>query len=148
MIDLLDQRRFYLTVAILFGVPGLVLGATLAGLGLATGASMNRLGGLPPPLLTAAWALAGLLGLLAWVRLSWAWLTAGREGLHWAHPAWWWLLGVGTAAALAMVGVVVLGIGLARGDSALLLLAGPPVLVPAVLLLVQRRRLRRAGLHG
>lgn len=147
LIDLLDQRRFYLAVALLFGVPGLVLGATLAGLGVAVGMGQTPLGGMPPPLFTAGWALAGLLGLLAWVRLSWAWTTAGRGGLQGPHPSWWWLLGLGVAAALAMVGVVVLGIGPGRGDAHVLLLAGPPVLVPAAVLYVQRGRARRERLQ-
>lgn len=140
MIDLLDQRRFYLAVALLFGVPGLVLGAALAGLGLVAGVGQTRLGGLPPPLLAVGWALSGLLGLLAWVRLSWAWVSAGRDGLQWPHRSWWWLLGLGGAAALALVGAVVLDIGPGRGGAYLLLLAGPPVLVPSAVLYVQRHR--------
>ena len=139
MIDLLDQRRFYLAVALLFGVPGLVLGAALAGLGLVAGVGQTQLGGLPPPLLAVGWALSGLLGLLAWVRLSWAWVSAGRDGLQWPHRSWWWLLGLGGAAALALVGAVVLDIGPGRGG-AYLLLAGPPVLVPSAVLYVQRHR--------
>lgn len=140
MIDLLDQRRFYLAVALLFGVPGLVLGAALAGLGLVAGVGQTQLGGLPPPLLAVGWALSGLLGLLAWVRLSWAWVSAGRDGLQWPHRSWWWLLGLGGAAALALVGAVVLDIGPGRGGAYLLLLAGPPVLVPSAVLYVQRHR--------
>jgi len=140
LIDLLDQRRFYLAVALLFGVPGLVLGAALAGLGLVAGVGQTQLGGLPPPLLAVGWALSGLLGLLAWVRLSWAWGSAGRDGLQWPHRSWWWLLGLGVAAALALVGAVVLDIGPGRGCAYLLLLAGPPVLVPSAVLYVQRHR--------
>lgn len=147
MIDLFDQRRFYLAVALLFGVPGLVLGATLAGLGVVAGAGQTQLGGLPPPVLTVGWALSGLLGLLAWVRLSWAWVSAGRDGLQWPHGSWWWLLGLGVAAALALVGVVVLDIGPGRGNAYLLLLAGPPVLVPTAVLYVQRNRGRQERLQ-
>lgn len=139
MIDLLDQRRVYLTVATLFGLPGLVLGTTLAGLGVVVGVSEPAAGALPAPALMTGWGMAGLLGLLAWVRLSWAWVTAAREGLRAAHPAWWWLLGLGSAAALALVAVVVLD--LAPGsDNALLLLPGPPVLVPTAILWLQRWR--------
>ncbi|WP_369039683.1 hypothetical protein [Stenotrophomonas maltophilia] len=136
MIDLLDQRRFYLTVAALFGLPGLVLGTTLAGLGVVVGVSEPAHGGLPAPPLMTAWGLAGLLGLLAWVRLSWAWCTAARAGLRAAHPAWWWLLAMGTAAALALVGVVAFD----HSDDAMLLLAGPPVLVPTAILWLQQWR--------
>lgn len=150
MIDLVDQRRFYLAVAALFGLPGLVLGATAAGLGMWVGLTEPTHAGLPPPPILVGWGLAGLLGLLgllAWVRLSAAWLPAGQEGLRWLHPAWWYLLGVGMAAALVLVSMAMAD-RMPGHTPVLLLLAGPPVLFPAVLLLVQRRRLRRAGLHG
>jgi len=98
LIDLVDQRRFYLAVAALFGLPGLVLGATGAGLGMWVGLTEPTHAGLPPPPVLVGWGLAGLLGLLAWVRLSTAWLLTGQEGLRWLHPAWWYLLGAGMAA--------------------------------------------------
>lgn len=144
LIEGVDQRRFYLAAAALFGLPGLVLGATGAGLGMWVGLTEPAHAGLPPPPVMVGWGLAGLLGLLAWVRLSAAWLLAGREGLRWLHPAWWYLLGAGMAAALVLVGIAVAD-PTPGHTPVLLLLAGPPVLVPAVLLLVQRRRLRRAG---
>lgn len=143
LIDLFDQRRFYLAVAALFGLPGLVLGVAGAGLGVWVGLTEPTHAGLPPPVLVG-WGLAGLLGLLAWVRLSAAWLLAGQEGLRWLHPAWWYLLGTGMAAALALVGMA-LADRTPGHTPVLLLLAGPPVLFPAALLLVQRRRLRRAA---
>lgn len=147
LIDLVDQRRFYLAVAALFGLPGLVLGVTGAGLGVWVGLTEPPHAGLPPPPVLVGWGLAGLLGLLAWVRLSAAWLLAGQKGLRWLHPAWWYLLGAGMAAALVLVGMAVAD-RTPGHTPVLLLLAGPPVLFPAVLLLVQRRRLRRPGLHG
>lgn len=147
LIDLVDQRRFYLAVATLFGLPGLVLGVTGAGLGVWVGLTEPPHAGLPPPPVLVGWGLAGLLGLLAWVRLSAAWLLAGQESLRWLHPAWWYLLGAGMAAALVLVGMAVAD-RTPGHTPVLLLLAGPPVLFPAVLLLVQRRRLRRPGLHG
>jgi len=144
LIDLFDQRRFYLAVAALFGLPGLVLGVAGAGLGVWVGLTEPMHAGLPPPPVLVGWGLAGLLGLLAWVRLSAAWLLAGQEGLRWLHAAWWYLLGTGMAAALALVGMA-LADRTPGHTPVLLLLAGPPVLFPAALLLVQRRRLRRAA---
>lgn len=144
LIDLFDQRRFYLAVAALFGLPGLVLGVAGAGLGVWVGLTEPTHAGLPPPPVLVGWGLAGLLGLLAWVRLSTAWLLAGQEGLRWLHPAWWFLLGTGMAAALVLVGMA-LADRTPGHTPVLLLLAGPPVLFPAALLLVQRRRLRRAA---
>ena len=145
----MDERRLkclYTALAVVFGLPGLLTGGVGACMAVVMGvlglASMD-----PDKLGFAAamfaWGFLALAGLVAWVALSIIWLRDGSGGLRAASPRWWWLLGMGVLACLPMLAmalyyVLELGIYVLTG-----LLAGPPVLVPAGMLVLLR--LRAAG---
>ncbi|MGE6333691.1 hypothetical protein [Stenotrophomonas sp. NPDC077659] len=142
----MDERRLgrlYLSIAVVFGLPGLLTG----GVGACMAVVMGVLGlaSLQPDKLwfgaaMFAWGTVALAGLVAWVALSIALLRNGRRGLHAASPGWWWLLGLGMLACLPMLAMA-LYYFFEPGISVLAaLLAGPTVLVPAGVLVLLRLR--------
>jgi len=132
------QRRTYAVLALICGIVGMAGGGTLAAIGVWVAfvepAYLDR----ASRLLIGGWGSAGLIGVIGWLWLSGRYLRAGRTGLRDSGPWPWAALGLGALAAVAVVGMAVWQA--AAGPTALvLLLAGPPLLLPAVMLLQLRR---------
>lgn len=138
------QRRIYAVLALITGILGLAGGGTLAVIGLWVAfvepAFLDR----ASRLLIGGWGGAGLLGVVGWLWLSGRYLRAGRIGLRDSGPWPWAALGIGALAALAVVGMA-LWQATASPMALLLLLAGPPLLLPAVMLVRLRHRRDRPG---
>ncbi|HYQ22387.1 hypothetical protein [Stenotrophomonas sp.] len=123
------HKRLHLALALLFGLPGLLLGGTVALVGVYSGLAQETR--LLSRLLLVCWGTAGALGIVAWLRIGADFLLQGRSGLQAVGRAWWALLLLGALAAVpfAVLGVVV---GLTeRAEGLGLLLFGPPLLLPA-----------------
>lgn len=137
----MDERYLkylYAVLAVLFGLPSLVMGGTSAVLFLVLG--LHSFGGnRPPDLVPLLWGLAGVAGCLAWLWLSAGYLLQGRAGLR-VHAVWWWLLLAGGLAALPVLWMTA-WFGFQEGGAALeVLLLGPSMLVPAAMLVWLKRR--------
>jgi hypothetical protein len=132
MDERMDERlhkRLHLVQALLFGLPGVLLGGTVALVGVYSGLTQETR--LPSRLLLVCWGTAGALGIVAWLYIGAGFLLQGWSGLQAVGRVWWALLALG---ALAAVPAVVLGlvVGLTeRMDGFSLLLFGPPLLLPA-----------------
>jgi len=132
------HKRLHLALALLFGLPGLLLGGTVALVGVYSGLTQETR--LLSRLLLVCWGAAGVLGIVAWGRIGSDFLLQGRSGLQMAGRIWWRLLLLGALAALppVMLGLVV---GLTeRAEGFALLLYGPPLLLPAAHLAWLRRQ--------
>ncbi|AWH52246.1 hypothetical protein C1924_03090 [Stenotrophomonas sp. ESTM1D_MKCIP4_1] len=123
------HKRLLLAQALLFGLPGVLLGGAVALAAVHVGLAKETR--LLNQILLVGWGTAGVLGIVAWLRLGSDVLLRGRAGLHMAGWVWWILLLLGALAAMPAVvlGVVV---GLTeRAEGFALLLFGPPLLLPA-----------------
>ena len=132
-------QRLPPALALFFGLPGLLLGGTVALVGVYSGVMQETR--LLSQLLLVCWGAAGALGIVAWVRIGADFLLQGRSGLQAMGRVWWGLLLLGAFAAIPAVvlGVVV---GLTeRAQGFALLLYGPPLLLPAAHLAWLRWRL-------
>jgi len=132
------QRRAYAVLALITGIIGLAAGGTLAAIGVwvalvepayLDGASRLWIG---------SWGGAGLIGAAGWLWLSARYLRQGRPGLQDSGRWPWAALGMGALAAIAVVGMAFWQ-ATARPIALVLLLAGPPLLLPTVLLVRLRR---------
>ncbi|MBH1567136.1 hypothetical protein I5U58_07135 [Stenotrophomonas maltophilia] len=138
----MDERRLkylYTALAVLFGLPSLVMGGAAATMRLLMGLGQFGQGTLASVTVMPLWGLAGIAGCLAWLWLSAGFLLQGRAGLQ-VRPVWWWMLLAGGLAALPPLGLALWwGIAVnAEGIGVLLL--GPSMLVPAAMLLWIKRR--------
>jgi len=132
----MDERHLkylYTALAVLFGLPSLVMGGAAATMLLLMGLGQFGHGTLASVTVMPLWGLAGIAGCLAWLWLSAGFLLQGRAGLH-VHRLWWWMLLAGGLAALPPLGLALWwGIAVhAEGIGVLLL--GPSMLVPAAML--------------
>ncbi|CCP09713.1 hypothetical protein SMSKK35_2828 [Stenotrophomonas maltophilia SKK35] len=137
----MDERRLkylYAALAVVFGLPGALLGGIVALVGVYGGLTQeNRL---LSRLLMVLLGAVGTVGIVVWLRISVDFLLHGRPGLRAVSRIGWWglLLGALVALSIAVLGVVV---GLTeRAEGFGLLLFGPPLLVPAAMLLWLKRR--------
>ncbi len=108
MDERMDERlhkRLHLVQALLFGLPGVLLGGTVALVGVYSGLTQETR--LPSRLLLVCWGTAGALGIVAWLYIGAGFLLQGRSGLQAVGRVWWALLALG---ALAAVPAVVLGL--------------------------------------
>jgi hypothetical protein len=132
------QRRTYAVLALICGIVGMAGGGTFAAIGVWVAfvepAYLDR----ASRLLIGGWGCAGLIGVIGWLWLSGRYLRAGRTGLRDSGPWLWAALGLGALAAVAVVGMAVWQAA-ASPTALVLLLAGPPLLLPAVMLLQLRR---------
>ena len=122
------HKRLHLLQALLFGLPGLLLGGTVALVGVYSGLMQETR--LLSRLLLVCWGAAGALGIVAWLHIGAGFLLQGRPGLQAVGRLWWSLLALGALAAVpaAVLGLVV---GLTeRMEGFGLLLFGPPLLLP------------------
>ncbi|HFK2921706.1 TPA: hypothetical protein ACGY72_002908 [Stenotrophomonas maltophilia] len=138
----MDERRLkylYIALAVLFGLPSLVMGGAAATMLLLMGLGQFGHGTLASVTVMPLWGLAGIAGCLAWLWLSAGFLLQGRAGLQ-VRPVWWWMLLAGGLAALPPLGLALWwGIAVnAEGIGVLLL--GPSMLVPAAMLVWIKRR--------
>ena len=138
----MDERRaryLYAALALLFGLPSLVMGGAAATMLLLVGLGQFGHGTLASVTVMPLWGLAGIAGCLAWLWLSAGFLLQGRAGLQ-VRPVWWWMLLAGGLAALPPLGLALWwGIAVnAEGIGVLLL--GPSMLVPAAMLVWIKRR--------
>lgn len=102
----MDERHLkylYTALAVLFGLPSLVMGGAAATMLLLTGLGQFGHGTLASVTVMPLWGLAGIAGCLAWLWLSAGFLLQGRAGLH-VHRLWWWMLLAGGLAALLPLG--------------------------------------------
>jgi len=123
------HKRLHLSLALLFGLPGLLLGGTVALVGVYSGLMQETR--LLSRLLLVCWGAAGALGIVTWLHIGASFLLQGRPGLQAVGRLWWSLLALGALAAVpaAVLGLVV---GLTeRMEGFGLLLFGPPLLLPA-----------------
>lgn len=137
----MDERRLkylYAALAVVFGLPSLVMGGAVAAMFLVAG--LHSFGGnRAPNIALLLWGLAGIAGCLAWLWLSAGYLLQGRTGLQ-VRAVWWWLLLAGGLAALPVIWMAA-WFGFQQGGAALeVLLLGPSMLVPAAMLVWLRRR--------
>ncbi len=125
------------------GGPTLYVGGFLALVGIVIGA-----GGLDPSafdpkaLWLLLWALGGLLGMLSWLRLSFAFVIHGKTGLADCAGVWWLglLLGIGTACLMLALFMAYVADWNRSLDRVLQALAtGPALILPALWLLWLRR---------
>lgn len=132
----MDERRaryLYAALAVLFGLPSLVMGGAAATMLLLMGLGQFGHGTLASVTVMPLWGLAGIAGCLAWLWLSAGFLMQGRAGLQ-VRPVWWWMLLAGGLAALPPLGLA-LWWGIAvNAEGITLLLLGPSMLAPAAML--------------
>lgn len=91
-------RSTHLVAAVLLGTPTALLGGYVAILAVAVGftaLTQLRLDGLA----YLIWGLAGVFGVIAWVRLTLAYAMHGRAGLSRCDSLWWPALAAGVLAA-------------------------------------------------
>ncbi|ARZ73228.1 hypothetical protein CCR98_03185 [Stenotrophomonas sp. WZN-1] len=138
----MDERRaryLYAALALLFGLPSLVMGGAAATMLLLVGLGQFGHGTLTSVTVMPLWGLSGIAGCLAWLWLSAGFLLQGRAGLQ-VRPVWWWMLLAGGLAALPPLGLA-LWWGIAvNAEGVGLLLLGPSMLVPAAMLVWIKRR--------
>ncbi|MDR2957907.1 MAG: hypothetical protein LBV10_00015 [Stenotrophomonas sp.] len=137
----MDERRLtylYAALAVVFGLPSLMMGGAVAVMFLVAG--LQSFGGnRSPDLVPLLWGLAGVAGCLAWLWLSAGYLLQGRAGLQ-VRAVWWWLLLAGGLAALPVLWLAAwFGVQEAAAAWEVLLL-GPSMLVPAAMLVWLKRR--------
>ncbi|MFV1847212.1 hypothetical protein ACNJRW_13565 [Stenotrophomonas maltophilia] len=138
----MDERRLkylYAALAVVFGLPSLVMGGAAATMLLLMGLGQFGHGTLASVTVMPLWGLAGIAGCLAWLWLSAGYLLQGRAGLQ-VRAVWWWLLLAGGLAALPVIWLAA-WIGWQEVGSALeVLMLGPSLLVPAAMLVWLKRR--------
>ncbi|HGM5881179.1 MAG: hypothetical protein KH046_16280 [Stenotrophomonas maltophilia] len=137
----MDERRLkylYAALAVVFGLPSLVMGGAVSVLFLVEG--LQSFGGnRAPDIVPLLWGLAGIAGCLAWLWLSAGYLLQGRAGLQ-VRAVWWWLLLAGGLSALPVIWLAA-WIGWQEVGSALeVLMLGPSLLMPAAMLVWLKRR--------
>ncbi|HHA2858244.1 TPA: hypothetical protein ACOFDH_000628 [Stenotrophomonas maltophilia] len=138
----MDERRaryLYAALAVLFGLPSLVMGGAAATMLLLMGLGQFGHGTLASVTVMPLWGLAGIAGCLAWLWLSAGFLMQGRAGLQ-VRPVWWWMLLAGGLAALPPLGLALWWGATVHAEGITLLLLGPSMLVPAAMLLWIKRR--------
>lgn len=132
------QRRTYAVLALVCGIVGMAGGGTFAAIGVWVAFLEPTYLDRASRLLIGGWGSAGLIGVFGWLWLSSRYLRAGRTGLR-DSGAWpWAALGLGGMAAVAVVGMAFWQAA-ASPTALVLLLAGPPLLLPAVMLVRLRR---------
>lgn len=138
----MDERRaryLYAALAVLFGLPSLVMGGAAATMLLLMGLGQFGHGTLASVTVMPLWGLAGIAGCLAWLWLSAGFLMQGRAGLQ-VRPVWWWMLLAGGLAALPPLGLALWWGATVHAEGITLLLLGPSMLVPAAMLVWIKRR--------
>ncbi|MCU1066787.1 hypothetical protein [Stenotrophomonas maltophilia] len=138
----MDERRaryLYAALAVLFGLPSLVMGGAAATMLLLMGLGQFGHGTLASVTVMPLWGLAGIAGCLAWLWLSAGFLMQGRAGLQ-VRPVWWWMLLAGALAALPPLGLALWWGATVHAEGIILLLLGPSMLVPAAMLVWIKRR--------
>jgi len=146
------HKRWYLLECLLLGLPALIVSGLLIGLVLVIAVTEPGFERDNRSLIALAWSMTGLVGVIAWVWLSWRYLRWGRSALQ-ETPAFPWLMlmsGVVAAPPVLAVSIMVLlaeAHGLMGGSAfrlphwqtLCLPLAGPPLLLPAAHLAWLRR---------
>ena len=138
----MDERRLkylYTALAVLSGLPSLVVGGAAATMLLLTGLGQFGHGTLASVTVMPLWGLAGIAGCLAWLWLSAGYLLQGRAGLQ-VHRLWWWMLLAGGLAAVPPLGLALWWSITVHAEGIALLLLGPSMLVPAAMLVWIKRR--------
>ncbi|PJL57447.1 hypothetical protein [Stenotrophomonas maltophilia] len=138
----MDERRaryLYTALAVLFGLPSLVMGGAAATMLLLMGVGQFGHGTLASVTVMPLWGLAGIAGCVAWLWLSAGFLMQGRAGLQ-VRPVWWWMLLAGGFAALPPLGLALWWGATVHAEGITLLLLGPSMLVPAAMLVWIKRR--------
>lgn len=138
----MDERRaryLYAALAVLFGLPSLVMGGAAATMLLLMGLGQFGHGTLASVTVMPLWGLTGIAGCLAWLWLSAGFLMQGRAGLQ-VRPVWWWMLLAGALAALPPLGLALWWGATVHAEGITLLLLGPSMLVPAAMLVWIKRR--------
>ena len=140
------HKRLYIAQCLLLGLPALVAGGGVAGFGIYTFLTRHGLMRGDEGAVLLLWALAGVIGLLAWLWLSVRYLRRGRDGLRHTARIPWIGLALGAMAALAVIGVVLFSLFAGSPWQVLgYLVLGVPLLVPAAHLVWLRRAPGLAG---
>lgn len=132
------QRRTYAVLALICGIVGMAGGGTFAAIGVWVAFVEPAYLDPASPLLIGGWGSAGLIGVAGWLWLSSRYLRHGRAGLHGSGRWAWSALAIGALAAVAVVGMAFWQ-ATASPMALVLLLAGPPLMLPAVMLVRLRR---------
>lgn len=140
------QRGLYAAHAVLLGAPTVFFGGLMALMAVLFGtlALLDAARWGRDAMLLVLWGLGGLTGLIAWLRLSLAFLAGGHERLQRCAWGWWIALACGVAAALPLLWLMVEALG---ADPAELLhpgswYVGPALLLPTAHLVWLRLRAR------
>ncbi|QBR43112.1 hypothetical protein [Stenotrophomonas indicatrix] len=140
------HKRLYIAQCLLLGLPALVAGGVVAGFGIYTFLTRHGLMRGDEGAVLLLWALAGVIGLLAWLWLSIRYLRRGRDGLRRTARIPWIGLALGAMAALAVIGVVLFSLFAGSPWQVLgYLVLGVPLLVPAAHMVWLRRAPGLAG---
>ncbi len=125
-------RSAHLVAALVLGLPTALAGGYFAIIALAFGISaLADVRGPGPGMILALWGLSGVLGIIAWARLTLAYARGDRIGLARCDSLWWIALMAGIAAASVMLHLLLTNAK--DGSVAFPLLFLGPLLIPLAL---------------
>lgn len=131
-------RSAHLVAALVLGVPTALAGGYVAVIGLAFGFSaLADARGSGPGVVLALWGLSGVVGIIAWVRLTLAYAHGDHVGLARCDHLWWTGLTAGIAAASVMLSTLLVNAKGGWVEFPLLFLG--PLLIPLALHLTWMR---------
>ncbi|WP_045728574.1 hypothetical protein [Xanthomonas sp. GPE 39] len=136
--------RIYLVLALLFGVPPAIVGGAITLIGAIVTLFALLVSPQQGPIEIFIWSVAGLVGVVTWCRLSYAYLWWGLRQLRQVSIRWYVGLLIGIGAALLIVWLRLqavfsdqrpIGVHPLGWDDLIVILVGPGLIIPALYLL-------------